>query len=132
MKKYDFDDFTCTSAGRRANTLLRDHEVKPEQIFCKVLADVTQILPHLMDDAKYTTQMLFDPDIWEDWTMAEVRVAGMCLAYMVRNDVVKLFRHRRKGKAFYSTTPSTESVDSRPIRIVRLRRAARKNSNGVA
>ena len=110
--------------------MLLDHEVKPEQIFSTVLADVTQALPHLIDDAKYTTQMLCDPDIWEDWTTAEVRVAGMCLAYMVRNDVVKLFRHRRKGKAFYRTSPSTESLNSRPIRIVRLRRAARKNSNG--
>lgn len=124
MKKHDFENFACTSAGRRAATLLRDHKVKPEQIFAMVLAEVTQSLPHLEEGGRYTTEMLCGPDIWDAWFESEGSVAGMCLAYLVRNRVVQLFRHvtpSGKGKAKYRTTAPPEPV-GRPIRVVRLRR----------
>ena len=124
MKTTNFDNFACSSAGRRAATLLLDHKVKPEQIFSTVLAEITQILPYLEDDGRYLTENLCDPDIWAAWFTAEKRVAGMCVAYLVRKSVVQLFRHRTpsgKGKAKYRTTPPPEPV-ARPIKIVRLRR----------
>ena len=126
MKIYDFEDFACTSSGCRAATLLRDHKVKPEQIFATVLAEISQNLPHLEDGGRYSTEMLCGPDIWAAWHRGEGSVAGMCLAYMVRKGMVKLFRHRTPsggGKAFYRTTPSPEPVGFRPIKIVRLRRS---------
>ena len=124
MKTTNFDNFAGTSAGRRAATLLRDHKVKPEQIFAMVLAEVTQNLPHLEEGGRYTTEMLCGPDIWEALFEAEGSVAGMCLAYMVRKKMFALYKHLTrsgKGSAKYRTTPSPEPV-GRPIRIVRLRR----------
>lgn len=133
MNKHDFENFACTSAGCRAATLLLDHKVKPEQIFATVLAEITQILPHLEDGRRYTTELLCHPDIWATWFTAERRVAGMCVAYLVRKSMVKLFRHRTpsgKGAAKYRTTPPPEPV-GRPIRIVRLRRAGSVRSESA-
>lgn len=134
MKKSYFEDFACTSAGRRAASLLRDRKVKPEQIFARVLAEVTQILPHLDEDRRYTTEMLCGPDLWATWFTAERRVAGMCVAYLAKKPDVALYKHHTQsgaGKAKYRTTPPPEPV-ARPIRIVRLRRASsvRSESSG--
>lgn len=125
MKIYDFDDFASTSAGRRAATLLRDHKVKPEQMFAMVLAEVTQRLPYLEDGGKYTTKALCDADDWAKWFTAERRVAGMCVAYIAKKRMVELYKHRTlsgKGSAKFRTTPSPVPV-GRPIKIVRLRRS---------
>ena len=134
MKNNDFEDFARTSAGRRAATLLLTHTVKPEEIFAIVLAEVTQNLPHLDVDGRYTTEMLCGPDIWKKWYEAEGSVAGMCLAFLVRKKEVKLYKHLTpsgKGKAKYRNTPPPEPVGP-PLRIVRLRRngAVRNASAG--
>jgi hypothetical protein len=123
MKSSDFMKFETSAGGRRAATLLRDHVVKPEQIFATVLAEVTQNLPHLEEGGRYTTEMLCGPDVWAAWFTAERRVAGMCVAYFVRKKVVALYRHRTQSKAKYRNTPPPEPVGS-PIRIVRLRRSS--------
>ncbi len=133
MTENDFDDFASTSAGRRAATLLKAHTVKPEQIFTTVLAEVTQVLPHLEDDGRYTTAMLCGPDIWATWFTAERRVAGMCIAYLAKKPDVALYKHlapSRKGKAKYRSTPPPEPIGSRPIRVVRLRRSVLTHSIG--
>jgi hypothetical protein len=106
--------------------LLFTHEVKPEQIFAMVLAEVTQNLPHLEEGGRYTTEMLCGPDIWKKWYEAEGSVAGKCLAFLVRKKEVKLYKHLTrsgKGKAKYRITLPPEPVGP-PIRIVRLRRAS--------
>ena len=124
MKTEEFADFAGTSGGRRAATLLASHAVKPQQIFAKVHAEVFQILPYLEEGVRYLTKNVLDPDIWAEWTTAEKRVAGMCLAYMVRTGAVPLYRHftpSGKGPAKYRTTPPTEPVAA-PIKIVRARR----------
>lgn len=123
MKTVNFSDFAGTSSGRRAATLLATHQTKPKEIFDTVLAEVTQAIPHLLDDAKYSTEMLCDPAIWFKWLKAEVCVAGMCLAYLVRNRVVPLYRHQTpsgKGKALYRTQPSP--LPTKAIKVVRCRR----------
>jgi hypothetical protein len=135
MKSSDFLKFETSAGGRRAATLLRDHVVKPEQIFATVLAEVTQNLPHLEEGGRYTTEQLCGPDIWATWFTAERRVAGMCVAFFfVKEKVVDLYKHltpSRKGSAKYRNTPPPEPV-ARPIRIVRLRRSspARRESAG--
>jgi hypothetical protein len=124
MKTHNFDDFACTSAGRRAASLLLAHEVKPHQIFAIVLAEVTQILPELDEGGRFKTEDLCDPEIWGPWRTAEKRVAGMALSYMVKTRMVVLFRHLTrsgKGSAKYRTAPSPEPM-GRPIRVARLRR----------
>lgn len=125
MKTETFDNFACTSSGRRAASLLRDHKVKPEQLFAMVLAEVTQNLPHLEEGGRYTTEMLCGPDIWAALFEAERSVAGMCLSYLVRKKVIPLYRHLTasgKGPAKYRTTPAPELVGQRDIKIVRRRR----------
>jgi hypothetical protein len=126
MKKNDFEDFAGTSAGRRAASLLRDHQVKPEQIFATVLAEVTENLPHLEESCRYTTEILCGPDLWANWLTAERRVAGMCVAYIAKKPDVALYKHRTQsgaGKAKYRNTPPPEPLRSRS-RIVRRRRRA--------
>ena len=99
MNNPDFEAFANTSAGRCAASLLRTHNVKPKQIFDTVFAEVTKAWPHLVEGAKYKTEMLCDPEVWSALFMAEKRVAGMCLAYMVRKRLVALFQHKtRSGK----------------------------------
>jgi hypothetical protein len=122
MKKNDSEDFACTSAGRRGASLLRDRKVKPEQIFARVLAEVTQILSYLDEGGRYTTEDLCGPDVWTTWVTAERRVAGMCVAYLAKKPEVALYKHLTPsgaGKAKYRNTPPPEPV-GRPIRIVRL------------
>jgi hypothetical protein len=123
MKTKDFADFADTSSGRRAATLLATHQIKPKELFDTILAEVAQAMPHLVDDAKYSTEMISGPRHWSTWLKAEVCVAGMCLAYLVRNRVVPLYRHKTpsgKGKALYCTQPSP--LPTKAIQVVRCRR----------
>lgn len=104
-----FELFAETAAGRWAEDLLLTHDVKPEEIFRVVFSEVNFALPYLVDGAKYTTEMLCEPDFWNTWLPAETYVAGMCLAFLVRNRVVKLHKHwtpKGGGKAEYRTTPT--------------------------
>ena len=120
MKTTNFADFAATSAGRRAATLLSDHKVKPLQIFNTVLAEVTHAMPYLVEEGRYTTEMLCGAEIWGKWFTAEGRVAGMCVAFMVKTRTVKLYRHitpSGSGKAKYRITPPPERAgyqDSAP------------------
>lgn len=99
MTDRDFDSFANTSAGRCAATLLRTHAIKPSQIYAMVHAEVTQSIPYLAEGRPHTTELLCDPAVWSKWFTAERRVAGMCLAYMVRRGLVKLCLHiTRSGK----------------------------------
>jgi hypothetical protein len=126
MKNSDFEDFARTSAGRRATAVLRKNKATPEKIFAMVLAQVTENLPHLKDDFRYTAAMLCGPDIWATWFTAERRVAGMCVSYFAKKPDVALYKHftpSGKGKAKYRTTPPPDPVRA-PIRIVRLRRSS--------
>lgn len=110
--------FQATSSGHRAKTLLLSHTVTPEQIFATVLAEVTQAFPYLVDGCTYPTKMLCGPDAWSAWSKAERRVAGMCLAYLVRNRVIPLFKHitrSGKGTARYRT-------DLQPAPVPKIRR----------
>jgi hypothetical protein len=108
MTNQHFYWFAETSSGRCARTLLYDHAVTPEQIFATVLAVVLLVLPYLEDGRLYPTKMLCGLDVWSEWTPAERCVAGMCLAYLVRNRVIPLFKHitrSGKGRATYRTDP---------------------------
>ncbi|MEY2860498.1 MAG: hypothetical protein RL392_956 [Pseudomonadota bacterium] len=101
-----------TSSGHRAATMLATHRVKPEQVYATVLTAVTRAMPRLKDGKKYTTAMLCAPTVWSELSQGEGCVAGMCLAYLVRNKMVALRLHRTpsgKGKNHYLTltTPDT-------------------------
>ena len=99
MKKCTFEDFARTTSGRCAETLLADHTVKPEQIYQTMSAELEFGMPSLVEGGKYTTAMLCDPAIWTPWKTAEHRVAGMCVAFMVRKSLVHLQLHTtRSGK----------------------------------
>jgi hypothetical protein len=99
MKTNYFEKFSGTSAGRCASSLLVTHQIKPKHIFSTVLYKSNQALPDLVVGGKYTTEMLSSPEVWARWTTAERRVAGMCLAYLVRTNSVDLVLHiTRKGK----------------------------------
>lgn len=116
-----FESFAKTSAGCRANTLLGTHLVKPKDIFAAVIANVTELLPYLEDGCKYTTEMLCGPDTWAAWTAGEHRVAGMCLAYLVRHRVVALVRHKtRSGRGSARYIKGSPPVAVAP-KITRLR-----------
>ena len=130
MKTNYFENFAATASGRRAVTLLTDHKVKPRQIFDTVLTEVTHAMPHLVDDGRYTAEMLCSPAIWRKWFKAERCVAGMVVAFMVKKPMVGLFRHitpSGKGKAKYRTTPPPVPL-CRPIKFVRrLRTGSGRN-----
>lgn len=126
MKIQHFESFAETSSGRYARTLLLGHAVTPEQIFATVLAAVLPVLPYLEDGCLYPAKMLCGPEIWSEWTPAEHCVAGMCLAYLVRNRVIPLFKHitrSGKGRATYRTDPPPAPM-ARKITKIAPRQAA--------
>ena len=114
MNEKIFDSFACTSSGRRAARLLATHQVTPKQIFDAALAETTQAMPNVQDERKYTTEQLCGAACWARWYTAERRVAGMCVAYFVRKDIVLLElqkRRARSGKNYYRR-PTTSAVVS--------------------
>lgn len=99
-----FEAFARTSSGRRASTMLAERANKPEKIFTMVLTQVNRAVPHLVHSAKYSTCMLCDPVLWTPLSFSERSVAGMCLAFMERKQIVELTRHQTrsgKGKRLY-------------------------------
>jgi len=126
MKNRHFYWFAETSSGRYSKTLLMGHAVTPEQIFATVITVVPLLLPYLEDGCLYTTEMLCGPENWSKWSPAEHRVAGMCLAYLVRERVIPLFKHLTrsgKGKAKFRTDPSPVPM-ARKITKITLRQPA--------
>jgi hypothetical protein len=113
-------EFAETHSGRSAEGLLANHKVKSEQIFETVRRAVSIALTGLLDGAKYSTEMLCGDEVWALWHPAEVRVAGMVMAFFVRTHDVKLYRHvtpSGKGKALYCTQPSRSLRLERPTPI---------------
>ena len=99
MKTTIFEPFSKTSSGRRAATLLTNHAHTPAQLFNAVRREVTAALPRLIEDKNYTTEELCSPDTWSPLSIAEKRVAGMCMAYLVKVGAIRLSVHRtRSGK----------------------------------
>lgn len=94
MKASIFEAFSKTSAGRRSATLLKKYSVNPlKQLWDAVHSEAVWALPHLMEGSKYTTEQLCGPDIWSPWCTVERRVAGMCLAYLVKVGAIPLVLH---------------------------------------
>ena len=64
-----------------------------------VHSEVAWALPHLMEGGKYTTEQLCGPDMWAPWFTVEHRIAGMCVAYLVKVGAIPLVLHlTRSGK----------------------------------
>ena len=94
-----FESFLDSGAGRRATTLMLKHKHSVQEIFDEVLREAVLAIPYLIVGGKYTTAQLSNPVTWSSWFTAERRVAGMCLAFFVREGVVGLVQHRtRSGK----------------------------------
>ena len=112
-----FESFLCTAAGRRATTLMWTHKRPMQEIFDSVLQEVNFAIPFLMVGAKYTTAQLCNPTTWQTWPTAEHRVAGMCLAFFVRERVIGLVLHRtRSGKGTKRyCLPSPQAVSAKVL-----------------
>ena len=99
MKTNIFEAFSKTSSGRRASTLLATHAHTPAQLFNAIRTDVVAAIPRLIEGKKYSTEKLCSQDTWSPLYKAERRVAGMCLAFLVKVGAIPLTLHRtRSGK----------------------------------
>ncbi len=128
MTTKDYEDFMKTSSGRRAATLLAADRVKPGRIYTTVLTAVTRAMPRLRDGKKYTTAMLCAPTVWSELSPGEGCVAGMCLAYLVRNKMVALRLHRTpsgKGTRRYCTLTTPDTGFIRRVMFVEASAKAR-------
>ena len=112
-----FASFLRTSAGRRATTLMLGRKHQLPEIFDSVLHEVTFAIPSLIVGGKYTTAQLSNPTTWSSWFTAEHRVAGMCLAFFVRERVIGLVLHRtRSGKGTKRyCLPSPQAVSAKVL-----------------
>lgn len=122
MNSSIFETFKKTPAGRRATTLLRASSLASAQLFNAVHAAVVEHLPYLDDGRRYTTEELCGPELWSTWFTAERRVAGMCLAHLVKVDSVPLTLHYTrsgKGKKRYHLSPEPQGTKKQSIRIAR-------------
>lgn len=114
MKIEIFEAFAETGSGRRAATLLARHKTTPRQLFDALHVAVVAALPNLTDGSLYTTQQLCGPALWANWSIAERRVVGMCLAYQVKVFAVALVLHRTpsgKGKKRYCLADVKKPAD---------------------
>lgn len=93
MKARLLEEFTKTPAGRRAATLLATHTNTTAQLLDAVFFETDFALPYLVEGAKYTTEQLCGPDTWSPLRIAEKRVAGMILSYLVKVGAIPLVLH---------------------------------------
>lgn len=122
MSSSIFETFEKTSAGRRAATLLRDSIVTPAQFYDAVHVAVVEHLPYLDDGRRYTTEEQCGPELWSAWFTGERRVAGMCLAHLVKVGSVPLTLHYTrsgKGKKRYYLSPEPKGPEKQSARIAR-------------
>ena len=68
--------------------LLDDSFTVPQNPYNQVREQVTDIAPILTLDDDYTLKKLCDPDYWDSLTNNERKLAGRCMAYMVKNGLV--------------------------------------------
>ena len=66
--------------------------------------EILDVMPALFPDAGYTVEMLCGSDIWLPMSDTQQRLAGRCVAHMVRNDELPLRRLgcRHKSPARYA------------------------------
>jgi hypothetical protein len=94
MKTNNFEAFSKTSAGRCSATLSKKFStIPPKKLWDAVHSEAVFALPHLMEGGKYTTEQLCGPEIWSPWLTVERRIAGMCLAYLVKVGAIPLVLH---------------------------------------
>jgi hypothetical protein len=110
-----FESFIDSPAGRRATTLMLSHTRSVQDIFEEVQREAVLDVASLILGCKYTTQQLSNPVTWADWFTAERRVAGMCLAFLVREKVIGLVQHQtRSGKGTKRyCLPSTHAMTAK-------------------
>jgi len=65
--------------------LLDDSFTVPQNFYSEVRKQVTDIAPALQLDAEYPLKKLCDSDYWFSLTIHERKLAGRCMAYMVKN-----------------------------------------------
>lgn len=122
MKTNNFEAFSKTSAGRCSATLAkRFSTLPPNQLWNAVYSAATMLVPQLMEGSKNTTEQLCGPDIWLPWLTVERRIAGMCMAYMVKVRVVPLTLHLTpsgKGKKRYCPFSMKAGVATLPTDVI--------------
>lgn len=89
-----FPYFEFTAAGKRASGLMRTHELTTKKIFESVLDALLQAELTLIEGRLYTAEKVCGPLLWTAWVGAEHTVAGMCMAFFVRNGLVSFIAHR--------------------------------------
>ncbi len=95
METLDFANFEASAGGRRAAGLLRRHGTSLRAMYEAVYAEVTDNVPGLIEGGLYLTEQLCSPDLWGSWPFAgQRRAAGMCLAFLVKNDLISLEVHQ--------------------------------------
>ena len=121
MKTNNFEAFSKTSAGRCSATLAkRFSTLPPKQLWNAVYSAAAMPVPQLKEGSKYTTEQLCSLDIWSPLLTVERRIAGMCLAYMVKVGAVPLRLHLTpsgKGKKRYFLPTMKVSVATLPIDV---------------
>jgi hypothetical protein len=95
-------------------------------MLAEVQDEVTIALPFLEDGVRYKTKRLCGPAAWSKWFTLEHRVAGMCLKFLVQQELVPLYRHwtpSGKGSAQYRTTPTPRFLPLKTTKITPIKPA---------
>lgn len=118
-----FETFRSSSTGRRAQSLLNTRDIKLRDLFDEVFTQVMESAPYMVNGEKCTTEQLCGSEMWEDLGIGPQRAAGMCLAYLVAEELVPLFAHyvnSDAGKNHYCNQPSVRPQGTRSSRITRV------------
>ena len=121
MKTNNFEAFSKTSAGRCSATFSKNFSTIPtKQLWHAVLSEAIFALPFLIEGGRYTAEQLCDQEIWLPWLTVERRIAGMCLAYLVKVGAIPLVLHitpSGKGTKSYSLPSMKACVATLPTKV---------------
>ena len=70
--------------------VLHAHAIVALAFFEEVRKRVEEIVPALEHDVDYTAEMLCGKDYWKSMSARCRRMAGMCIAFMVRQEMLPL------------------------------------------
>lgn len=105
--------FTQSSRFNRVRGLLTKTHLTPQQAFTMVVNALDQAIGGMEPGVEYKTEDLIEPSLWAGLGDAISRSLGICLSYLVANDLIPLVYANRPGSTnkLYMLKPGVNPED---------------------
>jgi GTPase involved in cell partitioning and DNA repair len=88
--KLSYEAFRQSANFKRANGLAAKAGKSAKTLFAMLVEALNQAFGGMEGNEKYTTEQLFEPEVWQDMTDGPRRSLGICLSYLVGSGLVPL------------------------------------------